>query len=140
MISSANLEFNFFALDRASQYEVVAQGLYVYGYAFVFLEEIKLTRVFCGEPEFLAVQHQFKFLLDMDANYGYLNTYGGGDPRALLAADSDPTLLGYYVTEHSNAMRRALYCIVSYMRLMTINYYLHLIFNYISVTIRLLEQ
>jgi hypothetical protein len=74
---------------------------------------VKLTRVFCGEPEFLAVQHQFAFLLDMNANYGFLNSYGGGDPKAVMSPDSDPTLLGYYVTEHSNAMRRALYCIVS---------------------------
>ena len=49
----------------------------------------------------------------MQRNYGYLETYQGGNPRDYLSDVSDPYVLQYYATELNHAMKRALYCVVS---------------------------
>jgi hypothetical protein len=126
LTNTNNNPLDFPGLDTSAQYETVAQALYGYGYAFPFLEELRFNRFDCGVNDFLDVQRQYGFLVDMDRNYGFLHdfyhsgweagVYGGvgtGDPKELVSNDNDPALLGYYVTEHSHALRRALYCIVS---------------------------
>ena len=67
----------------------------------------------CGTYDLEEALHEYGFLTDMDHNYGYLNSYHGGNPRSVLSDVSDPYVLQFYAVELKHAMKRALYCIVS---------------------------
>ncbi len=75
--------------------QVLAQGLYGYGYSWPYQNSYKAPRVECGLKDYEDVLKEFEFLDNPDSSV-------------------DNSVYSYYVTEFSHQAKLKLYCLVSF--------------------------
>jgi hypothetical protein len=95
MAAGTRGEFNLNKLKGGDKIQVLAQGMYVYGYSRPYVDLYVEPKVDCGPNDFEDILKEFEFLDHPEPG-------------------TDKSVLTYYVTEFNHEAKMKLYCLVSF--------------------------
>ena len=95
MAAGTRGEFNLNKLKGGDKIQVLAQGMYVYGYSRPYVDLYVEPKVDCGPKDFEDILKEFEFLDHPEPG-------------------TDKSVLTYYVTEFNHEAKMKLYCLVGF--------------------------